>query len=222
MYRKIIRLIILSMLITSAGSKSYAYDNGDFQVWNTDVEEFKVNNDSKIALEEEFRWGDNASEFYYHHYDAGVFYSPNNYLNIGAGYRQIWELKKGKFKQEDEPYACLTMFWDLKGIKFDDRNRMEYRYFNYQDDFWRYRNKLTARLPWKFTKMEIQPYLSDEILVGLGDGANQLNQNRLYSGLGINLTKNLKGEVYYMLQSTKNSGKWIDANVLGTKLKIMF
>lgn len=199
----------------------YAYDDHDFQVWNSDVEEFKINKDAKITFEEEFRWGDNANEFYYHHYDVGFFYNLKKYLNIGGGYRHVYELKKGKFKREFEPYVTTTLLWDLKGFKFDDRSRMEYRHFDYQTDSWRYRNKVTVKLPWKFTKMEIQPYLSDEIFIGFG-ATNQFNQNRFASGLGMNLTKTVKAEIYYILQSTKSSGKWKDTNVLGTKLKIAF
>jgi hypothetical protein len=55
--------------------------------------------------------------------------------------------------------------------------------------------------------------------VDLNEGT--FNRNRLYSGFGLSLTKNLKGEIYYLLQSTKGSS-WADANVLGTKLKLLF
>ena len=217
----LIAIFILGLFSIILNIELYAYDDGDFQVWNTDVEEFKINDDSKLALEEEFRWGDNANEFYYHHYDIGFFYNLKKYLNIGGGYRHIYELKKGKFKIENEPYVTLTLLWGLKGLKLEDRSRMEYRHFDYQADSWRYRNKLTMKLPWKFTKMEIQPYLSDEILIGFG-GISEFNQNRYSCGLGMNLTKNVKAEIYYMLQSTKSSGRWIDANVLGTKVKLVF
>lgn len=211
--------IIGLTLILSA--KAYAYDDGDFQVWNTDVEEFKINKDSKLAFEEEFRWADNANEFYYHHYDVGFFYNLEKWLNIGGGYRHVYELKKGRFKLENEPYLTATLLADLKGFKIEDRSRMEYRHFDYQADSWRYRNKVTVKLPWKWTKAEIQPYVSDEILIGFSK-IKELNQNRFYSGLSMNLTNNLKGEIYYMLQSSKSAGKWVDANVLGTKLKLAF
>jgi hypothetical protein len=206
------------LLVTS---KVYAYDDGDFQVWNTDAQEFKINKDSKFAFEEEFRWGDNASEFYYHHYDVGFFYSLEKWLNIGGGYRHIYELKKGKFKLENDPYLVATLLGDIEGFKIEDRNRLEYRHFDYQDDSWRYRNKVTMKLPWKFTKLEIQPYLSDEVFISF-DGATELSQNRFSPGLAFNLTKNLKAEIYYMLQSSKSSDRWTDANVLGTKLKLAF
>jgi len=46
--------ILIGFILMLAG-RVYAYDDHDFQVWNTDVEEFKINKDAKIALEEEFR-----------------------------------------------------------------------------------------------------------------------------------------------------------------------
>ncbi|MFZ2356787.1 MAG: DUF2490 domain-containing protein [Candidatus Omnitrophota bacterium] len=217
--RKTIFVVVGIAIFLTA--KVYAYDDGDFQVWNTDVEEFKVNENSKVTFEEEFRWGNNASEFYYQHYDIGFFHNLKEWLNIGGGYRHVYELKKGKFKVTNEPYVTATLLWGLKGFKFDDRSRLEYRHFDYQADSWRYRNKFTAKLPWKFTKFEIQPYLSDEIFIGFGT-ISEFNQNRFSPGISMNLTKNLKAEIYYMLQSTKSSGKWVDANVLGTKLKLVF
>ena len=198
----------------------YAYDDGDFQVWHTETQEIKINKDLRLACEEEFRWQDNANEFYYHHYDVGLFYNLKKYLNIGVGYRHVYELKKGKFKLENEPYVTTTLLWDLKGFKFEDRNRMEYRHFDYQADSWRYRNKFTVKLPWKFTRLEIQPYLADEIFLDLQNKA--FSRNRFYSGLCMSLTKNLKAEIYYLLQSTRSRASWIDANILGTKVKLSF
>lgn len=218
MKKTIFTVIGLALFLAA---KVYAYDDGDFQIWNTDTEEFKINQDAKIALEEEFRWGDNAGEFYYQHYDAGFLYSLKKWLNIGGGYRHIYELKQGKFKLENAPYATATLLWDFKGFKFDDRNRIEYRHFDYKTDIWRYRNKVTLKFPWKFTRWGIQPYLAEELLIDLSP-AHQFNQNRFSSGLSMNLTSNLKTEIYYMLQDTKASDNWVDTNVLGVKLKLAF
>lgn len=205
MIRRTLFLCLILGLAAILNIKSYAYDDGDFQVWNTDVEEAKISKDAKIALEEEFRWGDNAGEFYYHHYDVGFFYNLKDYFNIGRGYRHVYDLKKGKFKLENEPYLTATLLWGLRGFKFEDRSRMEYRHFAYQSDSWRYRNKITLKLPWKFSGMEIQPYLSDEVLVGFGT-TNQLNQNRFSAGVGMNLAKNTKAEIIICCRAVKRRG----------------
>lgn len=216
------RIVFMACALTLLLSTDlYAYKDGDFQVWNTDIEEFKVDKDAKIVLEEEFRWGGSAKEFYYQHYDLGFFYSLQKHLVLGGGYRHVLSKSKGKFLVENEPYISAILLWDFEGFKFDDRSRLEYNHFDYKDDNWRYRNKLTVKFPWKFTKFEIQPYLADEIFI-LFDDSQRLNQNRFFSGIGMVITKNLKGEIYYMLQSLKNSSQWTTANVLGAKLKLTF
>jgi len=209
------------VVIFAAGS-AHAYDNHDFQIWNTDTEEIKINKKLKAVFEQEFRWGDNASELFYQHYDAGLAYAVNDYLDIGGGYRHVFEKKGENFKTENEPNVFVTFKTDAKGFSLSDRNRLEYRHFDYQTDTWRYRNLFTVRLPWKFTRLKIRPYFADEIHINLNKG--DLNANRLYFGLGLDIIGDLKGDIYYMLHSTKtsNTNLWIDTNVLGIKLKYSF
>lgn len=208
------------VFVMAIGATAYAYDNGDFQVWHTENQEFRIAKNSKIILEEEFRWGDDGSDFYYHHYDAGFRYSPNNNLDLGLNYRQVYEKKSGEFLEQNIPYAYATFKAEFSGFKLEDRNRVEYKHFDTQDDSWRYRNKFTLKFPWKWTKSGIQPYLADEIFIEMDNG--EFNRNRFYAGFGFDLLKHLRGEIYYLLQTSKSSGSWVNANVLGTKLKLVF
>ncbi len=171
-----VRALILAAFSIILGIRAYAYDDGDFQVWNTDTQEFKINKDLKIAFEEEFRWGNDAREFFYQHYDTGILYNMNKYLSLGGGYRHVLSLQTREWKVENEPFISATLSGELKGFKLDTRSRMEYRHFDYQADSWRFRNKFTVKLPWKFTKLEIQPYLADEIFLDFQNKAfSQLN-----------------------------------------------
>ncbi|MDD5096916.1 MAG: DUF2490 domain-containing protein [Candidatus Omnitrophica bacterium] len=200
----------------------YAYDDGDFQIWNTDIEEVQLKKNLKLVFEQEFRWANNASEFYYQHYDAGLAYAFNKTWSVGGGYRQIYaRTVHQSWSSESSPYLFFTYSGELAGFKFDDRNRFEYQYYSFQSDTGRYRNKLTVKAPWKFTKLEIQPFISDEFFIMIGNDQG-LNQNRLTAGLSFNLTKNLKAELYYMLLSSKSASVWKDYNVLGTKVKVVF
>jgi len=201
-------------------SNVYAYDDGDFQVWHIENQEFKINKNSKLAFEEEFRFGNNAREFYYQHYDIGFAYLFTKFFEFGGGFRQIYEKKSGKFKEENSPFIKATLKWLFFGLDFDDGNRFEYRNFDYSPDLWRYRNKLTLKFPWKLTSFEIRPYLADEIFFDFEDAT--LSRNRFYSGFGFKMFKNVGGEIFYLLQTTKGSDVWTDANVLGTKIKISF
>ncbi|MFH1457964.1 MAG: DUF2490 domain-containing protein [Candidatus Omnitrophota bacterium] len=218
--KRMVSFAVLAIFFGIVNVRAYAYDDADFQVWSTFGEEVKISQDLKVALEEEFRWGDNASDFYYRHYDIGLSYNLKEWLGLGGGYRHILNRVGGDFKVENEPYLTAALSWDLAGFKCDDRSRLEYQHFDYQADAWRYRNKLTLKLPWKFTESEIQPYLADEIFLNFQN--ETFNRNRFYAGLGMNLTKDLKAEIYYLLQSSKSQNKWTDIHAFGSKLKFSF
>lgn len=217
--KKII-LLIVGLLIMLA-TQAYAYDDHDFQIWNTDTEEWKVSEKWKVSTEQEFRWADNASELFYQHYDMGAFYTFSKWLNIGGGYRHVLLKSKGKYLVENEPYVHVTLTGEAAGFKLESRNRFEYDHFDFQTDYGRYRNKMTLKFPWKVTKLEIQPFVADEVFLRFTK-SDAFNQNRFFAGLALSVTKNIKGELYYMLQSYKSSDTWLDANVFGTKLRISF
>lgn len=209
-------------LVFCLANTVFAYDDGDFQIWNTNVEEIQLKKDLKLAFEQEFRWANNASEFYYQHYDVGLTYTLNKFWNIGAGYRQIYSRTGSvSWLAESDPYMFFTYFGELLGFKFDNRFRFHYQYYSYKNDTGVYRNKFTIKPSWKLTKFEIQPYVSDETFIMIGN-AQGFNQNRLSGGFSFSLLKNFKAEVYYMLLSSKSGSRWKDYNVLGTKLKLVF
>ncbi|MEW5758825.1 MAG: DUF2490 domain-containing protein [Candidatus Omnitrophota bacterium] len=215
------RVFMVIGIVLLLGCNVYAYDDGDFQVWNTEVEEVKINKNSKITLEEEFRFANDASDFFYHHYDGGYVYAMNKFLDLGINYRQVYEKKQGKkIKQENRPHINAILKHDLFGFSLEDRNRLEYRHFDYQPDTFRYRNKFTVKFPWKFTKFKIQPFIADEIFLVFYNKA--FTRNRFYTGAGATFTKNLKGELFYLLQSNRDGKKWKQSNVLGVKIKLVF
>ena len=218
------RTAICALLFLLAGPAlrpSYAYQDGDVQIWHTEAQEFELSKGWKMPLEEEFRYGDGARELYYQHYEIGITRDVNAYLALNAGYRQIYDGEKGKFKPEFQPNFNITPKYDLYGFMLEDRNRLELRFYDdNRADAVEYRNRLLIRAPWKFTVLGIQPYVSEEVFVRVNGMA--FRRNRFAAGVTSDMLKGVKGDIYYMLQSTKRSGVWTDANILGLKLKISF
>ncbi len=221
MLKRIIILMFIPLCLAAADRKAYAYDSGDFQIWNTDVEEVKIAKGVKFSMEQEFRFGEDATEFYYQHYDFGFVYGFDKMLDLGFSYRLVYERYKQKWREEDMPNANATLKLDLWKFKFDDRNRIEYRHFRYKEDNVRYRNKFTLKFPIDFAKIKISPYTSDEIFVS--SDSTGYNENRFSAGTEFELTKYAKADLCYMLKNNRVRGdKWSCANVLGTKIKIAF
>ncbi|MBU0894991.1 MAG: hypothetical protein KJ584_00190, partial [Candidatus Omnitrophica bacterium] len=62
--------------------------------------------------------------------------------------------------------------------------------------------------------------VQNEIFVWLDSVA--FYRDRFDAGVSFDILKEIKGDVYYRLQSTKKSGRWTDHNILGLKLKVLF
>lgn len=213
-----IALVLFALLYYS---ECLAFDDGDFQYWNTESISWRINKLWQLTLEEEFRFGDDAGNPYYRHSDLGATYSGiADWLDIGINYRQILEERSGDWKYENQPQLNTTVKFKLSDFTCSTRSRFEYRNREDADNFWQYANKLTVNLPLKLTRLEIQPYLADEIFVDFDQ--EELSRNRLYAGFSLKLLQSLKGELFYLWQRSKKSGKWSDCHVFGSKLKFSF
>ncbi len=215
-----LRFILLITVILFSGA-AYAFDDGDFQYWNTESASWKLNDNWKMSLEQEFRWGDDAANLYYRHTDLGWSYSGAvDWLTLGINYRHVNEEKSGEWKYENRPHFNAEAKFKLLGLDFSNRGRFEYRNQEDSDNFWRYRNKFGFKLPWEMTKWAIQPYMADEIFYDFDIG--QMNGNRLYTGFALKPLNNLSAEIYYLWETKEGASKWTDKHVLGTKLKLSF
>ena len=215
------KITILIIWIIVLSNYSFATDDGEFQYWNTESVSYKINQDLKMKLEEEFRFGDDGGNLYYQHSDLGLSYSGlTDWLDLAINYRQVFEKKSGEWKYENRPHLNASVAWKMFDIACGNRARFEYRHREDSENYWRYRNKLTVKLPFKFTALEIQPYIADEIFYDFDE--ETLNRNRLYAGFSLRLFKDLKGDMFYLWQSSKSNDKWSDIHVLGTKLNLSF
>lgn len=200
----------------------FAYDDEGFQYWSTANVTFDSDKDWKITFEEEFRFGDDGGHLYYQHSDLGFVYkSLADWIDVGFNYRQVFEKdSKGTWRPENRPHLNITLKGKLFDIDLTDRSRLEYRDRENKEDIWRYRNKFSVKLPLELTALKLQPYLADEVFVDFyGD---RINRNRLYSGVSFKLSKNIRGEVFYVWQTSKSGGGWKDISVIGTKLRFYF
>lgn len=222
MYKKrITSLAIIFAALLAAQRSACAYESGDFQVWNSYTEDIAIGKATKFVMEEEFRWGEDASDLFYQHYDWGFAWTFDKRLEIATGYRFVLERVRYKWMESDEPYVNITPKFDIWKFKFEDRNRIEYRHFRYADDQVRYRNRFMIKYPFEFKTITIAPYTSDEIFVS--SNGRGFNQNRFESGVEVILTKYIKTSISYMAQQVRGRGdKWYEANVMWLRMKVSF
>jgi hypothetical protein len=160
----------------TAGLSAYAYDDGDWQFWNTDGVEYKATDKTKLSFETEEYFGDDMTDFYYWHVQPAAAISPAPWIETGVNYRYVEAKSKDEWLSENRPAAFVTLIQKIAGFTISDRNQIEYRSLEDTGDTWRYRNKLKVVAPWKLTKFEIRPYADEEIYVDTDD--REFQQNR--------------------------------------------
>lgn len=213
--------IAITLLLLSSGIAAYAYQDGDFQIWDSNIQEVFIGKSTKFMMEEELRFTENERDFFYQHYDWGFAWFFDKRFELGLGYRLIFERYKRKWREEDDIYTNLIWKHALWKFKLEDRNRIEYRHFRFAPDHIRYRNRFIIRYPFEFKDMRVIPYAADEIFVS--SNGRGFHQNRLQSGIEVEFNKYFKLDISYMLQSIRGTGdKWFTANVLWLKNKIAF
>jgi len=216
------RLAAPIIIVLLAGGLCFASNDGDFQYWSKAAVSFDLNKDWAFTFEEEFRIGDNAAKLYYHSSDLGFLYRGfADWIDLGLNYKQVFEKdSKDIWRAENRPHFNVTLKGQLFALDVSDRSRLEYRDRENKKDIWRYRNRLTVKLPTAFTKLELQPYVAEEVFINFDE--EDFNKNWLCSGVLFSLSKNIKGDIFYLWQSSKSGGDWENINVLGTRLKLYF
>jgi hypothetical protein len=215
-------LFIVTVSILVSGI-CFGYEDEGFQWWSKAGTSFDVAKDWKCAFEQEFRLGDDGGNFYYEHSDLAFTYSGlAEWLDVGAGFRLIYEKDSSDdFQRENMPYIIVTLKGRLFDFPVSTRSRIEYRDRTAKEDVWRYRNKITVKLPVELTPLKLKPYLADEIFITLND--DNVDKNRLYFGAVMPLSQSVEAEIFYMWQTSRvDSGDWSDIQVLGTTLKFKF
>ena len=75
-----------------------------------------------------------------------------DWLDASINYRHVFEKTNSKWKKENRPHLNTTVKWECFDFDLSNRARLEYGNREDAENFWRYRNKFTVKLPFKLTK----------------------------------------------------------------------
>ncbi len=218
-----IKVCFLAGLICGglSGKPCLANNKSGFQYWSRAGFNFDLDKEWTVTFEEEFRLGDDGGNLYHHHSDIGLVYKGlADWIDVGANFRKVYEDAGDTWQEENRPHINITLKGKLGDIAVSTRSRFEYRDREEKEDIWRYRNKVTFKLPGELTKLKLKPYLAEEVYINFNEEGYV--RNRFYSGVAFNITKNVKADIYYLWQSSRASPGRDDLHALGTKLVFRF
>jgi len=124
------KILFTTALIISITFNAYAYESGDFQIWNTNEQSVTIGKSTKFTNQQEFRYGNGAGDIFYQHYDWGFAFAFDKMLELALGYRLVYYKPKDKWMEEDHYYTNITpnvsneIFISSNGTGFN-QNRLE-------------------------------------------------------------------------------------------------
>lgn len=215
--KKQILYCLLFVLLNADKTYAQSLPDNDRQIWLTTAFEQSLAKTWKVGNEEEFRLGNDLTRLYYFHSEFNLTFRAKKYLQLGGGYRQVFERKSIVWLAEQRPFIFATVNGNWHGTALSNRSRLEYRLREASTKQLRYRNKSTAVLPWQFTHWHIRPFLADELFLDLTAG--NIQRNRLFAGIQCKLSSGIGLEGYYLLQTSRSGNGWQSFHALGTKLR---
>jgi hypothetical protein len=210
----LVGLLLIGMLPVSQSAQA----DSDWEYWTSYGFTDSVSDNVTVNVAQELRYQGGAGGHYYTHVDIGLDWKVSNWLVLGPYYRHVEEKKNDNWKVEYRPHFDATLKGKLFGLDVSNRGMLEYRIKD-DNEFFRYRNKLTLKLP-KITNLKIQPYVAAEPFYDFD--ADEINKNRLYAGFDFTIFKKLKVNAHYIFENRKTKGDWRDVNVFGIALKYAF
>lgn len=193
----------------------------DFQYWNEIEIRKKLPHKFLFKLKSGQRVRDMFTDPFLINSDVGMFYSPNRLWELGSSYKfEYEETPKNAVTREHRAVMETTVKYPIKKLWLANRHRIEYRNLSTVDR-WRYRTRLKASYRIKLYGQAFEPFAADEIFYETH--VDQVNQNRLISGVAIPIGKHVICELYYLLKDNrKRSGGWGESHVLGTNFIVAF
>jgi len=210
--RIIFTAAILSLALAPIGRAQVNAD-GDWQFWTHERANFKITDTITGTVGAMYRFGDDMSELWYQHYDAGVSFKVAKWLSICPSYR-LKMVDAGYFKgftgddwiNIHNPSLNFILTHKLGKVKL--KNTCRFSYWNYDSEFGRddllyYRNIFMAVGP-ALTKAKIKPYIQEDFFFNTDIG--QVDRNRLSTGLFLGKWKVVTPKLYVMWQAFNPTG----------------
>ena len=224
----------ISAALLALAAASAARAGSDWQAWLDQAVGKKLSEQTAVRVAQSFRYSFEENRLATYYLEAGGTWNARSWLALGLGYRQQYDRRDGHWLEENRPFADATLRGKIRSVTITDRNRIEYREREEQDDIIRYRNKLTLQVNAWEPGFGLKPYVAAEAFVD--ESADLQERNRTRFALGIRTDPNrhllrsvetrwvqaLAMDYSVTVQRTKKDDDWTDEYIAGVQLGINF
>lgn len=207
------RLLTLLFICAVSLLQAQKYYNDAQLRFNLGLEK-RITKKLSITLDQQDRFYKNLGEFTRASFDFGINYKVNKWLKFKADYVYIKRRNKHDyFTDRNWYYIAAVMKYEYQKWKFFYRNLAQVRMGSTNSDNATVmriydRNKITVRHEttrrWAF-------WLATEIYIPLNNPQTTgIDRTRYFAGTTLRTTKGQSLDLYFMLQTQLQRGKWFD------------
>ena len=220
----------LSAALLALAAASPARAGSDWQAWIDQAASKALSEQTTVRVAQSFRYSFDENQLATWYLEAGGTWQARSWLALGAGYRQQYDRRDGHWIEENRPFAELTLRRKFRAATISDRNRIEYRIRDGQEDIWRYRNKLALQYNAWEAGFGLKPYVAAEAFVDESADLRERNRTRFALGLRTDpdryLLRNVETrwaqalamDYSVTVQRTKKDDEWTDEYVAGVQM----
>ncbi len=163
---------------------------------------------------------DNFDDRFLGYTGASIGRQLSDSFSLRLGYRRAWFRFSEDWQPEDR--LMLEGYYAVRprGFRISNRLRAEFRWFDWRDDDIRLRNEITVEAPWALTRLQLKPYLEEEVFYSTNAG--RFEANWLGGGLAWRPAKGIKLKLGYRWNRFRAGDDWANRNVLVTGLNVFF
>lgn len=213
-------IFILAAPIAWLAIAPAAHAERDWEYWSRYSAAVPITKEVSYQIKPEWRIRDDMSYRYLFKIEQAISFKIGRYFELAPYY--VWqENKTGKITDRSNlSYIDGTVKIPLKEI-FDTRiiDRLRWQY-NYDKGLTTWRNSARLAKAVKLGKLELVPFVEDEIFYDAKIG--RFTENWASAGLSLVLNRYLDVSVSYLLDTKKKGGDWSYANVLVTAASLKF
>jgi len=204
-------LFILTLAFTTVS----AQNERKFQIWNFNSVSVNVAGKTSIYASEKVHYDPSESELNLKFGDLWLKHKTSKWFEYAGGFRVLYSRKVTDWVEEQRPMVMGTFSKKILKLNFDFSHRMEYRMYKFDEDHFRYRQKLDVQSP-ELTSFGLKLFASEETFTKFNSDRTHLA--RLYTGVKTFNNDHFAMQLYYVLEKNKKDRIWNTADIVGMNL----
>jgi len=168
-----------------------------------------------VIFDQDFRHAEGS--LYYVHNELGISFPWHHGMKLSVNYRQVFTRSGAGWTPEFRPHFNVSTTKKYTSFTTSARARFEYRNKNNQTSI-RNRDLIKIKPNRTFTPLQLTPYLADETFYDMTN--QEFNRNRFYIGVESKWFPGMKPAIYYLYQTSLQSGEWTGIHIAGIKISL--